>query len=91
MQYYIVPMITGIASIGSISATGITESATGGGVNATEISKAFLYLLITQGLFSGLTIGKLSEGDIKAGIKHSFALILISFLITTGASLVLGK
>ncbi len=91
MQYYIVPMISGIASIGSISSTGITESATGGGISAAEISKAFLYLLIVQGLFSGLTTGKLAEGDIKAGIKHSFALILISFLITTGASLILGK
>ena len=62
----------------------------GGGLNADELSNAFLYLLMIQGLFSGLTIGKLSEGNIKGGIKHSFALIILSFLISSGANLIFG-
>jgi len=49
-----------------------------------------LYLLLIQGLFTGLTIGKLSEGNAKAGLKHSFALVLFSFLISAGANLIFG-
>jgi len=59
-------------------------------INPNEISNAFLYLLLIQGFFSGLTIGKLTEGDVKAGIRHSFALMLMSFLIATGANVIFG-
>jgi hypothetical protein len=38
-----------------------------------------------QSLFAGLVIGKLSEGTIKSGIKHSFILVTIAILLTTGA------
>jgi len=89
MQFYIIPMIAGIASVGSLGAGEITTS--GSGITADEISKAFLYLLLIQGLFSGLTIGKLSEGDIRAGVKHSFTLVVLSFLISAGANILLGK
>jgi len=47
------------------------------------------YLLLAQGLFAGLTIGKLTEGSIKKGIKHSFVLMISSFLVSTGARLFL--
>lgn len=86
-------MISGIANVGSLGGLGgITgTSATGGAIAAADISKAFLYLLIIQGLFSGITIGKLSEGNVKAGIKHSFSLVVLSFLVSTIASLLFGK
>jgi archaeal flagellar protein FlaJ len=88
MQFYIIPMISGIVSTGSLGIGGVS----GGGtqIEAGEVSQAFLYLLLIQGLFSGLTIGKLSEGDIKAGIKHSFALIVLSFLISAAANIFFG-
>jgi len=44
-----------------------------------------IYLLIMQGLFTGLVIGKLAEGNLKAGVKHSFVMTAISLLIYTGA------
>ena len=53
--------------------------------------KKFLWLLIVQGLFAGLVIGKLSEGTVKAGLKHSFVLLVVSFLIQTGANLFFGS
>jgi archaeal flagellar protein FlaJ len=90
MQFYIVPMISGIANIGSLGVPGITAGG-GGNTSALNISKAFLYLLIAQGLFSGLTIGKLSEGNLKAGVRHSFTLIVLSFLIYTVANAIFGK
>ena len=86
MQFYIVPMISGIADVSGLGIGGVTT--TGGSIEAEEISKAFLYLLLFQGFFTGLTIGKLSEGSIKAGIKHSFALVLISFIVSSITSLV---
>jgi len=46
-----------------------------------------LYLLLVQGFFSGLAVGKLAEGTLKAGVKHSFALMILSFLSSTGANI----
>lgn len=86
MQFKILPMVSGIADIGAVSGIGLSE---GRMITQTEISNLFLYLLLIQGFFSGLTIGKLSEGSAKAGIKHSFALMLISFLISAGTNLLI--
>jgi hypothetical protein len=49
-----------------------------------EISSLFLYLLIAQGFFAGFVIGKLSEGTLRAGVKHSFILTIAAWLISTG-------
>jgi archaeal flagellar protein FlaJ len=84
MQFKILPMISGIADIGAV---GIK---TGESIGQEEMSSSFLYLLLIQGLFSGLMIGKLTEGNIKTGVKHSFALMLSSFLVSTGANLFFG-
>jgi flagellar protein FlaJ len=89
MQFYIIPMITGIANLGSLG-TGDISSVGTGTTTAIDVSKAFLYLLIIQGFFSGLTIGKLAEGEIKAGIKHSFALMVLAFLISAVANILFG-
>jgi len=89
MQFYIIPMISGIANTGGLGIGGVTAGT--GNIEAADVSKAFLYLLIIQGIFSGLTIGKLSEGNIKGGVKHSFALVVLSFLISTVANVVFGK
>ena len=42
------------------------------------VNGIFLMLAVIQGLFAGLVIGKLSEGFVMAGLKHSFALVLIA-------------
>ena len=56
-------------------------------VDQKQISNSFLYLILVQGFFTGLVIGKLAEGNIKAGIKHSFGLMFFSFLISTVANI----
>ncbi len=89
MQFKIVPMVGGISEIGGVGGLGLGIGG-GTGINPEEISNAFLYLLLIQGFFSGLTIGKLTLGNLKAGIKHSFALMLMSFLIATGANIMFG-
>ncbi|MEK6906667.1 MAG: type II secretion system F family protein [Nanoarchaeota archaeon] len=87
MQLKILPMLSGIGGVSDVSSS---VGFGGGGVGADQqdLANSFLYLLLAQGFFSGLTIGKLSEGSLKSGIKHSFALMLISFLISSSASLI---
>lgn len=88
MQFKILPMVSGIADLnagGQLGSTGF--GAGGGGISQEEISSSFLYLLLVQGLFSGLAIGKLAEGSVKSGIKHSFALVIMAFLVSAGARL----
>jgi flagellar protein FlaJ len=82
MQFKIIPMIAGISEIGGI---GLGE---GQAIDQAEISNAFMYLLLIQGLFSGLTIGKLSQNSIKAGIKHSFALMIMAFLASAVSNII---
>ncbi len=52
----------------------------------TELFKrAFFILMLVQAFFAGLVTGKLSEGTVKAGIKHSLILLIITFFVVTGA------
>jgi flagellar protein FlaJ len=92
MQFQILPMVSGIAELGSIGEGTFAKVGGGGGevIAQDDISNSFLYLLLVQGFFTGLTIGKLGEGGVKAGIKHSFALMLISFVVSAGANIMLG-
>lgn len=89
MEFKILPMLTAFEDIG---AEGGEEDLGlgfgmqfGGNVSAEELAAPFLYLLLAQGFFVGLVIGKLSEGSIKSGIKHSFILVVLAWLASTGA------
>jgi flagellar protein FlaJ len=89
LQFQILPMIIGIVPSGTTLGIGGLGSS-GAPIDEQEIANAFLYLLLIQGAFSGLTIGKLSEGNIKPGIKHSFVLMLMAFMISAGANVIFG-
>lgn len=94
MEFKILPLTYGsgagniFSSDFSMTETGVKTGAES--ITPAEVSRMFLYLLLTQGFFAGLTIGKLSEGSLKAGIKHSFALTIAAFLISTGVETFLG-
>jgi len=87
LQFQIIPMVSGIGNIGGSLGIGSGFSGVDAGSSQNEISNAFLYLILVQGFFTGLTIGKLSEGNFKAGVRHSFSLMLISFIVSTVANL----
>tara|TARA_Y100000310_G_C20417673_1_gene685133 strand:- start:65 stop:661 length:597 start_codon:yes stop_codon:yes gene_type:complete len=94
MEVQIIPLTAGIGvSSDSVSALPTSAGGFGGvigeGFDPNEFTIAFLGLLVTQGLFAGLVIGKLSEGKVKAGIKHSFVMVSMAVLISTGAKLIL--
>lgn len=95
MQFKILPLTTGLSGIGSINvnsltSTGASEAVKAPAISIESISNQFLYLLLAQGFFAGLIIGKLGEGSVKAGLKHSFILLIASFLIATGARAMFG-
>lgn len=46
-----------------------------------SLNGIFLMLTVIQGFFAGIVIGKLGEGDLKSGLKHSLILIFISFFV----------
>lgn len=91
MDVQIIPLTSSISTIstGTQTLPGSTVIGTTGVDNTTSFSTAFLALLITQGFFAGLIIGKLSEGKIKAGIKHSFIMVAMAFLLSTLANILL--
>ena len=88
MQFKIIPLLSGIQGAGALdSELGISTQFETAQV---EVTNSFLYLILIQGLFSGLAIGKLAEGSIKSGVKHSFALMLMAFVISAGANIFFG-
>ncbi len=96
MQFKVLPIATslgeGMGDIGTSSFAGSLGKVVGGGerASADQLSRPFIWLLIVQGFFAGLVIGKLAEGRIKSGLKHSFILLVSALLIDTGAKVFFG-
>jgi flagellar protein FlaJ len=90
MQFYIIPMLAGISNIGALGVGGVGGGG-GGAISGEEVSQSFLYLLLIQGVFTGLIVGKLAEGNMKTGIKHSFTFVVLAFAISTAANILFKK
>lgn len=86
MQFQILPLVSNLAGDVSVGDTAVSTT----GVDNREIADSFLDLLLVQGLFSGLIIGKLAEENIKSGVKHSFILMISAFLISTITNALFG-
>lgn len=71
LQKYFIPSISTISSpelgIGNIQ--GI----------ASLYNELFMWLILIQGFFSGLVIGKISEGRLIAGLKHCIILMILGY------------
>jgi archaeal flagellar protein FlaJ len=87
MQFKILPLTAGASGLGNLEA--LESGATGGGFSPKDLTRPLLYLLLVQGFFAGLTIGKISEGSLRSGVKHSIILVLLALLITSGANVFL--
>jgi len=70
MYKFLFPMLS--AGVGS------AESLIG-----VQYSVLFTHLALIQALFSGLVIGKMTEGSLIAGIKHCIVLGIVSYLVAT--------
>jgi len=77
LEKYLVP------SFGQVSVQSLTQISEGKAAGPQtnlqqEYSVIFRNLILMQGLFAGLTVGKMSEGAVVSGVKHSI------FMMTTG-------
>jgi len=43
----------------------------------------FLIMALTQGFFAGVVLGKLAEGDLTSGLKHSLIMMTVAFITIT--------
>lgn len=84
LQIKLFPMLAGMSGAMSsgLGSMGVLGSVFGEGEQA-NLDKIFFSMLMIQGLFAGIMIGKFSEGTIKQGLAHSLALMTISALIVT--------
>ncbi len=94
MRFHILPLAGSTGAFGKFTVGDLNSLPSSAGNDSQfdiqTLSRPFLILLIAQGILAGFTIGKLAEGNIKAGIKHSFILSITAFLVSTGANLFVG-
>jgi archaeal flagellar protein FlaJ len=83
MEFKILPLVGDLQQV-----EGLTMSAEK--MDSSSFSKPLFVMLLVQSFFAGLVIGKISEGTIRAGVRHSFILLTVTLLITTGSRLLFG-
>ncbi len=74
LQRFLIPSLGWVGSSGS----GMVGSNMIAGLDYKNV---FMWLIIIQGFFSGLAIGKMSEGSVIEGLKHSFVLVVIGYTV----------
>ncbi len=79
LQFKILPLATGIGDVEGLSLR--TAS-----LDVSKFTTPILMMLLVQSFFTGLVIGKISEGTYKNGIKHSFILVALALLISSAAN-----
>lgn len=75
LQTFLVPSLT---SSTAQNLQGSTQSAE---EIAKEFKDIFRNLILIQGLFAGLSVGKMAEGAVIAGLKHSMIMMLVGGLV----------
>jgi len=79
LQKFLVPTLTEVT---------MGEATTEPQEMGEQYNEIFRNLIIIQGLSAGLVIGKMAEGSIVAGVKHSLILLIVGILIYTLAGVV---
>lgn len=82
LQIKLFPQLLQIAG-DFVGMPGIPGIATGGMIEDVNFDMIFFSLIVIQGFFAGLMIGKFSEGTAKQGLIHSAILIIAAALIIT--------
>jgi len=71
-----------IPTLTTTNITGIT-TATDQSALSEGYKSMFRNLILLQGLFAGLSVGKMAEGTIISGVKHSLIMIIIGIIVFT--------
>ena len=87
LQFWLFPILTGIGTSGSlksglggIGGVGMLSTPAAGNFN---LNTTFFSLVMIQGFFAGIMIGKFSEGSFKTGLLHSLIMMVTAALIIT--------
>lgn len=54
-----------------------------------SLNGIFLLMSLIQGFFAGVVLGKLAEGDMTSGLRHSLIMMTVSFMVITFAQSIL--
>jgi len=83
MQKFLIPGLTQVGKAGEVFSGGqqITPEQL-----TEEYKTVFRNLIFLQAMFAGLVVGKMSEGSILAGLKHSVAMTLVGVIVYTLAT-----
>ncbi|MDY6769919.1 MAG: hypothetical protein SVU88_03015, partial [Candidatus Nanohaloarchaea archaeon] len=73
---FLLPSLTFSGSIGPLQSSGLSAEEL-----ITTYRSVFRFLVIVQSIFSGMVIGRLSEGELKAGAKHVAILLGIGYTV----------
>ncbi|MEE9406273.1 MAG: type II secretion system F family protein [Candidatus Aenigmarchaeota archaeon] len=75
LQTFLIPALVQPSQTGADTFPGGTPMAT------ESYTASFINFIIIQGFFAGLVTGKMAEGSVVAGIKHSILLIAVGYTI----------
>lgn len=83
LQVWLFPKISNIGATEGISTvlSGVTENQIIGKGETINLDFIFFSMLLIQGFFAGIMIGKFSEGTLKQGLIHSLILMTSAALI----------
>ena len=76
LQFLLLPMMANVVETDMDLSSSTTPK-----ISIEDLSSPLLFLLVVQAFFAGLVIGKIAEGDLMAGIKHSFTLVTLALLV----------
>ena len=77
LSKFLIPSLAAISSGGVTTMVGAEEAPQ---MMATEYRDVFRNLILIQGFFAGLTVGKMAEGATIAGLKHSMVLMFVGII-----------
>jgi len=75
---FLIPTLLHSQSLRTLSGTEAPLQAT-----AEEFKSIFMNLILIQGFFAGLAVGKMAEGVVVAGLKHSILMMLVGGIVYT--------
>ena len=80
LQSFLIPALTPSGNVAGLASMG------SGAMPELFPPEMFMNFILVQGFFAGLATGKMAEGSIIAGFKHSIVLIVIGYSIFSVAS-----
>lgn len=85
LQVWLGPQLSNMGDMGQadVSTMSFLPGIGGGTGEKVDMDRIFFSMVLLQGFFTGLMIGKFSEGKLRNGLLHSLILITIATLIIT--------